>query len=125
MKKNIIVAILLTTVSSVFALNPDTLKVVNVSKVNGNTIATFERHHTSITGNYFMGSFSRSFKGDISNTEIVRKGSLLTDSNITVTFGDIKMDGQAQVLAQKRHEAFLDSLASYFVELAKQIADEK
>lgn len=117
MKKTIIAGILLSTLSLTMAL--ETMTVDTVVRGNGVTKVTYVR------GGSVGGTLMKTYKGELTDAEIVRKGSLFADDYIEVSMGDIKMKGQTQVLATKRWEAMRDSSSAYHAELDKQVADEK
>lgn len=130
MKNTFFAAILLSTIAFASA-NTDSFNVTNVSKHDGKTYVTFERHYVdSVMGaDYLISTFTRPFNGLISTKEeVVRKGALLVDSYITVNYDGVKKQGQAQVMSERLHQAFMNpfvGLEAYFKELNAQIADQQ
>lgn len=120
---------------STFALasaDENVLNVSNVSRENGVTKVSLSREvskynlYTDSIQSYQLGAFTKTFKGSLSDKEIVSKVSLFVDNFITVKSGNTTSTGKVQDLASSRSKAFFDNgYEGYFAELAKQLSDEK
>lgn len=128
MKKTILaIALTLATTSATFAAD-----FVNVTKITVNadktTTVNVERAYTDGSGREnVISSFWYTFKDTLSAQEAVNKVSLLADGNITVKTNlasTTPKQGQISVLATARMNAWYKGLNNYYIELAKQIANE-
>lgn len=122
MKKTIITTILLSTITTTFAL--DTLEVTNITNSNNQTTVTFVRK----SDEQVFGWFTKTYNKILSLQEVINKASYSTDENIFVTSKLQKVqdvEGQVGKLAQLRMEAwFKNGLTGYFAELARQLSLE-
>lgn len=122
MKKTIITTILLSTITTTFAL--DTLEVTNITNRDNQTTVTFVRK----SDEQVFGWFTKTYNKVLSLQEVINKASYSTDENIFVTSKLQKVqdvEGQVGKLAQLRMEAwFKNGLTGYFAELARQLSLE-
>lgn len=82
--------------------------------------------YTDSVQSYTLGEFTKVFKGNLTNTQLVDKVSLLADDFLTVQDGTYKVQGQTYKLAKSRSTAFFaDGYRGYFAELAKQLENER